>query len=178
MSACLSFFLVSCQSSTCPSTPKVLWARECAPTLYFFVVFTSDSQLSLSKSLWVHHKWSFESKNHLHKFIFQEVMHYTISFYVLIYLPSGQAIVQSILNPSFQLWRNVTCILRFMWLKITIQCSMGQSTILMGVLLMISNIFYNIWILVQTFHGKLGNAPLFFYLGCLGSPWWSSSPKL
>ncbi len=81
----------------------------------------------------------------------------------LIYLPSGQAVVQSILNPSLQLWKNVTCILRFMWLKVTIKCSMGQSTIPMGVLLMIPISFCNIWILTQTFHVKLGNAPFYLF---------------
>jgi hypothetical protein len=35
----------------------VLQARECAPTPYSFVVFTSDSHLSLSRRLGVHHFW-------------------------------------------------------------------------------------------------------------------------
>jgi hypothetical protein len=43
-----------------------------------------------------------------------------------------------------------------------IKCSMAQNTILMGVLLMILNKFCNIWIFVQVFHGKLGDAPSFF----------------
>jgi hypothetical protein len=33
------------------------------------------------------------------------------------------------------------------------------------VLLMTPNNFYNIWILVQAFHGKLGNAHLFLLFG-------------
>jgi hypothetical protein len=39
---------------TCPFTPKVLRAREFAPTHYSSVVFTSNSHLSLSKSLKAH----------------------------------------------------------------------------------------------------------------------------
>ncbi len=34
-----------------PFTPKVLQARECTPTLYPSVIFTLDSQLSLSRNL-------------------------------------------------------------------------------------------------------------------------------
>jgi hypothetical protein len=53
---CLSFFLVLSQSSSMPLyPPKVLWAKECAPTLDFFIVFTLDSHLSLSKSLRARH---------------------------------------------------------------------------------------------------------------------------
>jgi hypothetical protein len=161
-----------------PFYPQSVVSQGVCPNSLFFRCFHLRLTIESIKELVSASRMVLWIKKSSTQVYFQEVMHYTISFYVLIYLPSGQAIVQSILNPSFQLWRNVTCILRFMWLKITIKCSMGQSTILMGVLLMISNIFYNIWILVQTFHGKLGNAPLFFYLGCLGSPWWSSSPKL
>jgi len=47
----LSFFLVPSWSSNMPFTPKVLKARECAPTFYSFVVFTLDSHLSLSMNL-------------------------------------------------------------------------------------------------------------------------------
>jgi hypothetical protein len=39
----------------CPSTPKVLQARECAPTSYSFVVFTLDLHLNLSRSLGARH---------------------------------------------------------------------------------------------------------------------------
>jgi hypothetical protein len=53
-------------------------------------------------------------------------------------------------------------------LKVTIKCSMGQNTIFMGVLLMISTNFCNIWIFVQTFHEKLNNALLFFWFGIHG----------
>jgi hypothetical protein len=38
-----------------PFTPKVLRARECAPTPHSFVVFTSNSHLSLSRSLGARH---------------------------------------------------------------------------------------------------------------------------
>jgi hypothetical protein len=52
MNKCLSFFLVPSQSSNTPLyPPKVLWARERAPTSDSLVVFTLDSHLSLSKSL-------------------------------------------------------------------------------------------------------------------------------
>jgi hypothetical protein len=51
-------WLVACHSSyshpgapACPSTPKVLRTRECAPTFCFYIVFTLDSPLSLSRSL-------------------------------------------------------------------------------------------------------------------------------
>jgi hypothetical protein len=37
----------------CPFTPEVLQAMECAPTFYSFVVFTSYSNLNLSRSLGV-----------------------------------------------------------------------------------------------------------------------------
>jgi hypothetical protein len=36
-----------------PSTPKMIWTRECALAFYPSVVFTLDSHLSLSKSLGV-----------------------------------------------------------------------------------------------------------------------------
>jgi hypothetical protein len=38
-----------------PSTPKVLQARECAPTPYSSVVFTLNSHLNLSRSLGARH---------------------------------------------------------------------------------------------------------------------------
>jgi hypothetical protein len=41
---------------TCPSTPKVLRAKECAPIPYFSIVFTSNSHLNLLRSLGVHKK--------------------------------------------------------------------------------------------------------------------------
>jgi len=34
-----------------PFYPKVLQAKECAPTLYFSVIFTSYSHLIISRSL-------------------------------------------------------------------------------------------------------------------------------
>jgi hypothetical protein len=43
---------------TCPSTLKVLWARECASTSYPFVVFTLNSHLTLSRSLGMRQTWS------------------------------------------------------------------------------------------------------------------------
>ncbi len=36
---------------TRPSTPKVLWTKECAPTFDPFAIFTLDSHLNLSRSL-------------------------------------------------------------------------------------------------------------------------------
>ncbi len=45
------FFLVPSQSSSTPFYPsKVLWARERAPTLHSFVVFSLDSHLRPSRS--------------------------------------------------------------------------------------------------------------------------------
>jgi hypothetical protein len=53
---CLSFFLVPSQNSNTPlNPPKVLQAKERAPTFDYFVVFTLDSHLSLSRSLGVCH---------------------------------------------------------------------------------------------------------------------------
>jgi hypothetical protein len=42
-----------------PSTPKVLRTKERASTLYFFVIFTLYSHLSLSKNLGAHQYKSF-----------------------------------------------------------------------------------------------------------------------
>ncbi len=47
------------------STPKVLQAEECAPTLYSSVVFTLDLRLSLLKSLGSHQKWFSKVVYHL-----------------------------------------------------------------------------------------------------------------
>jgi hypothetical protein len=45
------FFLIPCRSSnTFPYPSKVLWARERAPILYSFVIFSLDSHLSPSWS--------------------------------------------------------------------------------------------------------------------------------
>jgi hypothetical protein len=44
-------------ASAHPSTPKVLQAKECAPTPYSSVVFTLDSHLSLSRGLVVCQWW-------------------------------------------------------------------------------------------------------------------------
>jgi hypothetical protein len=59
MIKCLSFILVSFWSFSTSLYPKVLRAREHAPTLYFFVVFTSDSPLKLSRSLGSHQWFTF-----------------------------------------------------------------------------------------------------------------------
>ncbi len=53
---CLSLFLNPHPGApACPSTPKVFRAGEHAPTLYSFIVFTSNSHLSQSKSLGARH---------------------------------------------------------------------------------------------------------------------------
>jgi hypothetical protein len=46
-----------------PPPPKVLRAKECAPTFYFFVVFNLDSHWSLSKSLVSHHQMWIKHNN-------------------------------------------------------------------------------------------------------------------
>jgi hypothetical protein len=53
---CLSFFLVPSQSSNMPLYPKVLWAKERASTPCSSIIFTSESHLSLSRSLGTHQK--------------------------------------------------------------------------------------------------------------------------
>ncbi len=45
----------------CPFIPKVLQARERAPTPCSFIVFTSNSHLSLSRSLGARHLWQIGS---------------------------------------------------------------------------------------------------------------------
>ncbi len=45
-------------AATRPSTPRVLRAKECTPTLHYSVMFTLDSHLSLLKNLGVHHRRS------------------------------------------------------------------------------------------------------------------------
>jgi hypothetical protein len=58
---CLSLFLVPSWSSNTPLySPKVLRARECAPTPCTSIVFAPDSYLSLSRSLGTRHpRWLF-----------------------------------------------------------------------------------------------------------------------
>jgi hypothetical protein len=59
---CLSFFLVLSQSSSTPfNSPKVLWARERAPTVDSSVVFILDSHLNLSLSLGARQNMSIHS---------------------------------------------------------------------------------------------------------------------
>jgi hypothetical protein len=53
---CLSLFLVPSRSSNTPFYPKVLRAKEHAPTLCPSVIFTSNSHLSPSGA-WEHVKW-------------------------------------------------------------------------------------------------------------------------
>jgi hypothetical protein len=104
--------------------------------------------------------WFVESKSHIHKFFFPKkpcMVSYFLMFFV--YLPS--AIVQLLLNPSFQFYHNTICISRF-----KVKYSMGWTTIFINVFLMIPNNFCNIWIFVQALHGKLGHAPRKYILWC------------
>jgi hypothetical protein len=59
VSDCLSFFLVPSWSSSTPLYPKVLRAKEHAPTPYLSTIFTSDSHLSLSRSLECVNRWKY-----------------------------------------------------------------------------------------------------------------------
>jgi hypothetical protein len=43
------------EAPACPSTPKVLQAKEHTPTPYHSIIFTLDLYLSLSRNLGVHH---------------------------------------------------------------------------------------------------------------------------
>jgi len=45
------------RTPTCPSTPKMLWAKECTPIPHSFVVFTLDPHLSPLKNLGMCHQW-------------------------------------------------------------------------------------------------------------------------
>ncbi len=89
----------------------------------------------------------------------------------LVQLPSGKAIVQLLLNPRLRLYQNGISISRFQQLRFKVKCSMGWTTNFMSVLLMIPNNFCNIQILVQVLHIKLGHVTLFFFWGCLKTPW-------
>jgi hypothetical protein len=94
------FFLVPSRSSSTPLYPsKVLRTRERAPTFDYFVVFTLDSLLSLSRSLGVRHFpyiscWVYFIKHSKvsHKIVLLKEIYYKYCSNKIIYLMNLNAI--------------------------------------------------------------------------------------
>jgi len=83
------------ETPACPSTPKVLWAKECAPTLYPSVVYTFKLIVESTKELGVRQWWKeLEDQEHNINILFMSAYIYNNNN--INKLPANLALVLSV----------------------------------------------------------------------------------